>query len=338
MAKYRQIYTDFWSDTFILELTPEEKLFYLYLISNSKTRQSGVFEVSSRIIQIETGLNNEVIEKLLNKFCELGKILYSTDTKEIMVLNWMKYNIPNNVNAIKCVNRELSCVKHKKFLKILYDKCKVAKLDVDKIFQDIIIEENNEVQDNNNREKSEPLELCRDYLLYAPFTGDLQAPYHALPSNRIRSNKEKVMSKEQELINKEEEEVASKSGEGPCATNCDGLKGVIKLFEENVQAITPLVYEKILEFTKHVSANVIIMAINEAVDNNAKTINYISKILNSWISNGISTVQQVIAYQKQWASNKKSSSTKTVKPGSFCDYEQRTYDFDLLEKGLLGQL
>jgi hypothetical protein len=39
MAKYRQLYTEFWSDSFVLELTPEEKHFYLYLISNSKTTQ-----------------------------------------------------------------------------------------------------------------------------------------------------------------------------------------------------------------------------------------------------------------------------------------------------------
>ena len=32
MAKYRQLYTEFWSDSFVLELTPEEKYFYLYLM------------------------------------------------------------------------------------------------------------------------------------------------------------------------------------------------------------------------------------------------------------------------------------------------------------------
>ena len=31
MAKYRQLFTSFWKDTFVTELTPEEKYFYVYL-------------------------------------------------------------------------------------------------------------------------------------------------------------------------------------------------------------------------------------------------------------------------------------------------------------------
>ena len=286
MAKYRQIYTEFWSDSFVLELTPDEKLFYVYLISNSKTTQCGIFELSSRIIEIETGHNKETVEKLLNKFCECNKILYSADTNEIMVLNWIKYNVPNNINGIKCVNRELARVKHKEFLKILYKKCQADQLDVNSIFENIVIDE------------------CSDYVVCSPFTGDLQAPYNPLPSKRIRSNKEKVMNNKKELKNKEEEE--KEDEKKISAANSDGIKGVIKVFEENVHAITPLVYEKILEFTKHVSSNVIIMAIDEAVNHNAKTIGYITKILNSWISNGIKTAQQVLDYQKQWSNKKKS--------------------------------
>jgi len=323
MAKYRQIFTKLWSDPFVIELTAEEKLFYLYLISNEKTTQIGVFEVSNITIQTETGLSKEVIEKLLIKFCEYNKILYSADTKEILLLNWLKYNIPNNINAKVCVNREIAHVKNKGFIKILFDKCSAAKLDVDKIFENIIIEEN------------EALELSSNSLLYAPFTGDLQAPYKPMPSNRIRSNKEKVINNKQELINKEEEVVTSNK---EILSNSDELKSVIKIFEENVHAITPMVYKKILEFTKHVTSKVIIMAIDEAVNFNAKTMRYISKILDNWISNGLNTVEQVIAYQKQWAGKNKAKLVQTSKPFGFCDYEQRTYDFDLLEKQLLGQV
>ncbi|MBW9150600.1 DnaD domain protein, partial [Clostridium sp. CM028] len=86
------------------------------------------------------------------------------------------------------------------------------------------------------------------------------------------------------------------------------------------------------------SSKVIIMAIDEAVEYNAKTIKYITKVLNSWISKGIKTSEQVIFYQKQWASKKSGSSSPNVKNGGFCDYDQRTYDFDLLEKQLLGQV
>ncbi|MBZ9685533.1 DnaD domain protein [Clostridium estertheticum] len=153
-------------------------------------------------------------------------------------------------------------------------------------------------------------------------------------------NKEEVRSNKQKAINKEEEvrssnEVVIKF-ENNSDVDSEGLKNIIKIFEENVHAITPLEYEKILEFTTHVTNEVIIMAIEEAVIYNAKTIKYIAEILNSWISHGIKTADEVRAYQKKWANKKTNSLSQNVKKGSFCDYEQRIYDFDALEKKLLG--
>ena len=116
------------------------------------------------------------------------------------------------------------------------------------------------------------------------------------------------------------------------------IKKIIKVFEDNIHVISPFVYEKILSFTKQVSSKVIIMAINEAACYNVKTIKYIANILNSWISKDIKTENQVIAYQNQWASKKVNKTRKDTKSGGFCDYDQREYDFNLLEKQLLGYM
>lgn len=83
-------------------------------------------------------------------------------------------------------------------------------------------------------------------------------------------------------------------------------------------------------------SEVIIIAIKEAVNHNAKTMNYITKILDCWISSGIKTVVDVTAYKKQWANKKDTRLLPKVKKNGFCDYEQRVYDFDVLEMRLLG--
>lgn len=54
MAKYRAIQVDFWEDGFVLDLTPEEKYFYLYLLSNSRTTQCGCKRISSNKTRIKT--------------------------------------------------------------------------------------------------------------------------------------------------------------------------------------------------------------------------------------------------------------------------------------------
>ena len=87
MAKYRAIQTDFWEDGFVLDLTPEEKYFYLYLLSNSRTTQCGCYELPYKVIEMQTGYNRETVEKLLQRFIEYEKIEYSANTKEILIKN-----------------------------------------------------------------------------------------------------------------------------------------------------------------------------------------------------------------------------------------------------------
>jgi DnaD/phage-associated family protein len=339
MAKYRQLYTEFWSDSFVLELTPEEKYFYLYLISNSKTTQCGVYEISKRTIETDTGYNRETVEKLIQRFCDYKKILYCNDTKELMIINWIKYNVPNNSNSIKCVNKEIHKIKNKSFVKTLFNKCKAAGLDIEKIFENLFMEEAFYSDASNSRASVEVEETQKlsKVLINKHLSRGMQGDYKPLGSNRIRSNEEEVIIKKQKPINKEEEEevIMHKSNS---ELYHEGLKDVIKIFEENIHPITPLEYEKILEFTKHVSYEVIIMAIEEAVNYNAKTIKYITEILSSWMSHGIKTGDEVKIHQKKWASKRKSNINPNVKKGGFCDYEQRTYDFDDLEKRLLGHM
>ncbi|NFV11675.1 DnaD domain protein [Clostridium sporogenes] len=137
MAKYRQLYTEFWNDSFVLELDPEEKYFYTYLLTNPNTSQCGIYELPKKIIEMQTGYKGQTVDRLLKKFQEYKKIIYSEETKEIIILNWAKYNEPNNINAIKCVNKELKKIKNKDFIYELYSQYFNIGLEVDKLFPDI---------------------------------------------------------------------------------------------------------------------------------------------------------------------------------------------------------
>lgn len=115
MAKYRQIHVTFWQDTFVLDLTPEEKYFYLYLMTNSKTTACGIYELPKKVMEMETGYNRETVEKLLTRFIEYGKVLYSDKTKEIYLTNWIKFNEPKGELTTKCVVGELNTTKDRNF-------------------------------------------------------------------------------------------------------------------------------------------------------------------------------------------------------------------------------
>ncbi|WP_425447769.1 hypothetical protein [Dethiothermospora halolimnae] len=123
MAVYRHVQITFWQDAFVLDLTPEEKYFYLYLMTNSKTSQSGIYELPKKIIKIETGYNRETVEKLIQRFVEYGKILYNDSTKEIMLLNWVKYNGSNSPKVMSKIEKELKNIKDEDFVKKYISLC-----------------------------------------------------------------------------------------------------------------------------------------------------------------------------------------------------------------------
>ena len=120
MAIYRQIQTTFWQDDFILNLTPEEKYFYLFLLTNSKTKQCGIYQLPIQVIVFETGYNQETIDKLLHRFIDYGKIIYSNKTKEIGIVNWQKYNPAESPKVKACVNKELKEIKDHSLIDKIY--------------------------------------------------------------------------------------------------------------------------------------------------------------------------------------------------------------------------
>ena len=116
MAVYRPIQISYWQDSYVLKLTPEQKFFYIYLMTNSKTFQCGIYELPLGIISIETGYNEESIKKLIHKFILDKKIKYDFENEIIYLINWIRYNQINNVNIFKCVINELKSCKNKKFV------------------------------------------------------------------------------------------------------------------------------------------------------------------------------------------------------------------------------
>ena len=111
MAIFRKIHTSFWSDTFIQDLDNEHRLFYLYLLTNERTKQCGIYEISKKQMSFDLGYSIDRVSKLIKYFIKIGKILYSEDTKEIALKNWNKYNGSSSPKVVSCIQSELKQVK-----------------------------------------------------------------------------------------------------------------------------------------------------------------------------------------------------------------------------------
>lgn len=125
MATYRTVHTNFWDDSKVLDdMTPEDRYFMLYLLTNTHTNMAGCYEVSKRTMSNETGYTIETIEKLLDRFENILKLIkYSKETKEMLVLNWYKYNWTSSSKVRVRVEEDIKTIKNEEFKEYLYTVC-----------------------------------------------------------------------------------------------------------------------------------------------------------------------------------------------------------------------
>ena len=127
MANYRNISVNFWSDSKVDdEFTPEDKYFYLYLLTNPHTNICGCYEISMKQMERETGYNTDTVKRLIARMQEVhGVIRYCKDTREILVLNWYRYNWSKSENVRKAVSGVLEHIKNTAFKIYVIDRVSI---------------------------------------------------------------------------------------------------------------------------------------------------------------------------------------------------------------------
>lgn len=137
MAIFRKINVSFWDDEKVVDdFTPEDRYFMLYLMTNPHTNQIGCYQITLRQIEFETGYNKETILKLITRFEKVLKIIkFSESTKELLILNWHKYNWTKSPKVVACIKQELMQIKNIEFKNDLIEKLKNYTEDCSDLFR-----------------------------------------------------------------------------------------------------------------------------------------------------------------------------------------------------------
>lgn len=124
MANYRSVSLSLWTDSkFDDDFTPEDKYFWLYLLTNPHTTMCGCYEVSKKQIERELGYNWDTIQRLLDRMEKKHKVIrYNSETKEILVLNWYKYNWSRSAKLLKALRGDAKRVKSDDFRTFVQEK------------------------------------------------------------------------------------------------------------------------------------------------------------------------------------------------------------------------
>lgn len=142
MIKTRAIDVSFWNDEFITNLSPLEKYFYSYLITNPRVSKCGIYKLDITSASKELSVDEELVVKMLGFFQSCGKLIYAGDTDEIFLINGYKYNM-SQLDSKECniVNMELKAIRSSMLKRLFYgickDKCSMGQEVLECIFKGI---------------------------------------------------------------------------------------------------------------------------------------------------------------------------------------------------------
>lgn len=89
MTNYRKLRTDFWTNPIVEEMTPEDKYFYVYLLTNPYTTRIGIYRIIKKQMAFDLGFSIETVHSLMGRFINYHKLIrYNPETKELAVKDW----------------------------------------------------------------------------------------------------------------------------------------------------------------------------------------------------------------------------------------------------------
>lgn len=102
------INTRFWDDDYTSNLDPIEKLMFLYLLTNTSTNISGIYEIPIKKIAVETGIDKEMVIKVISRFTKDEKIFYFNGW--ICIKNFVKHQNQRSQTVMKGIENEIMAI------------------------------------------------------------------------------------------------------------------------------------------------------------------------------------------------------------------------------------
>ncbi|EEK41989.1 MULTISPECIES: DnaD domain-containing protein [Bacillus] len=255
MAVYRQVQVSFWQDAKVIEeMTPEDKLFNLYLLTNPRTTQIGVYQITKKQMAFDLGYSMESVNALLDRFEKHHKLVkYNPETRELAIINWGKYNLNRGGKPVEdCIRKELDGVGDTSLVALVAAKVKNDKIRA--IFEEF---------------------------LHANDTSD---------DTSTTGGQEEEKEEEKE----EQQQEERTSAEEVVAVN------PITFYEQNFGFITPYIADGIHGWIDDLNAELVVKAMEIALEKNTRNMNYVNTILRDWHLKGLKTVADVETADKEF--------------------------------------
>ncbi|MBU7594896.1 DnaD domain protein [Metabacillus halosaccharovorans] len=271
--------TNFWKNPVIAEeMNPEDKLFYLYLLTNPYTTQTGIYRITKREIAFDLGYSPEVIESLMKRFIEEFKLIrYNAETRELAIKYWGEDNLHKGGKPIMdCIFSELKRVKDLSLIK--YVSGAVPKQEIRSLYESFC-DENHHTYQNSE---------------YGDFSGT--SAHRDTMSGQKKKEKEK--QKQQQKAFNLNIENNPYIGTQSHSEKTNDVKEIVEFWDNNGFGIlNENGKQQLLSWLDDSSflqpKEVILKALKIACANNKRKLNYVVGILKNWENECLLTVEEI---------------------------------------------
>ena len=263
-AKFRMVHTSFWNDPYVSEeMTAEDKYFFLYLLTNEHTTQIGIYGITKKQMAFELGYSIESINALMQRFISHHDMIrYNEQTRELAVKNWGKYNLNKGGKpVIDCVNSELKQVKDLTLIKYVSGKIENAVI-----------------------------------------KGIYDSYHDSLTTRGQKEEKEEEKEEEEKEEQQQEKESSAPPSSVVVVENQKSNVNPFTFYQENGFGLTMngITQQKIMSWCDDLSDELVIYAMQKAIESNRVSWSYAEGILKNWASKRVKTIQDVNALEAQF--------------------------------------
>jgi DnaD/phage-associated family protein len=302
MAKYRIIQTDFWRNPIVSEeMTPEDKYFYLYLLTNPLTTQIGIYKITKKQIAFDLGYSIESVYLLMERFIEHHKLIrYNPETRELAIKNWGKYNLHKGGKPVMdCISSELKEVEDLSLIEYVAEA--INKQEILSLYNSFCKQEETFL--------IEEVRVADDMDTYVEVECD-EFDSTSLSQNTIRGQKEKEKEKQKEKQQQQQKAFHPNVEEKPEIENrlqtnhkTEDVKEIVEFWDFNGFGSTNAKgKEQLLSWLKGSNflqpKDMIVKAMMIACANDKRKLNYVLGILRNWKNSSLLTVEEVESYEE----------------------------------------
>ncbi len=127
MGRYRKVDPRIWNDSKFLNMTDQEQLTFLYLLTHPNLTMLGMLRTKKEAIAYERGWDVSACRSAWATLCGLGLIVYD-DVGLVWIPNFLKYNEPESPSVVKSWRSVLDllpeCPVYYRGVKAAYQYCK----------------------------------------------------------------------------------------------------------------------------------------------------------------------------------------------------------------------